>query len=153
MGTLWTLRDFFETGHMVASFQIKVTFQTMYTDSLEDVAQPFTSLHQDYSNQMSQWHKIIPWNWRLLTRAKASCWEKIPWARRTQAESEWKSKASTLRRGPRSVCTDPALCHSHLTELPSLCLPLLHIQTSKPFTLPIIIRLRRAREFRIASAC
>lgn len=68
--------------------------------SLEDMAKPFNSLYGDYSNQMSQWYKIIPWNWRVSAMAVASHWEKIPWAGWTRAASEWKSKASAQGESP-----------------------------------------------------
>lgn len=46
------------------------------------MAKPFNSLYWDYSHGLSQWYKIIPWNWRLPAIAGWSHWEMIPWLER-----------------------------------------------------------------------
>ena len=103
MGTLWPLRDKFIDLSKWPSVGLISDGSHVPNDalwSLEDMAKPFNSLYRDYSNQMSQWYKIIPWNWRVSAMAVASHWEKIPWAGWTWAASEWKSKASTQEEGP-----------------------------------------------------
>lgn len=156
MGTLWPLRDkftdFSKTGHLLASFYIDVTFPKMHSGSLEDEAKPFNSLYWDYSNQMSQWYKIIPQNWRVPTAAGASYWEKIPSAGRTQAECEWKSKFQAQREGLEvSILTHSTLFPPHwLSEpLPSVLCTL----TNRPYATTTIIRFEWARDFRIEDVC
>lgn len=85
----------------------------------------------------------------MPTTAGASHWEKIPRANRTQAESEWKSKALGTMRGLRSTCTDSAPCHVYFTDFPGLCLLFLCTQTSRPLMRITTVRFGWTRKLKL----
>lgn len=127
MGTLSPLRDKFIDLSKWPSVGLISNGSHVPNDalwSLEDMVKPFNSLYGDYSNQMSQWYKIIPWNWRVSAMAVASRWEKIPWAGWTRAASESKSKASA--QGDSPVVTLLCALIASLTFPSSLPLLALH---------------------------
>lgn len=123
---------FSQTGHVLASFLMKVTFQkihsvlwrmwlshsTLFTEMI------VIKCHNDIKLFRGIGHFLLR-QW-LLT-------EKIPWSRWTQTESEWKSKASAQERAQWWHCFVP-FSPPRLSLLSCLCF--LCTETSRLDTVP-----------------
>ena len=110
---------FSQTGHLLASFLMKVTFQKIHSvlwrmwlsHSTLFTVMIVIKCHNDIKLFHGIGHFLLR-QW-LLT-------EKIPWARQTQTESERKSKASAQERAQGWHCFVP-FSPSWLSLLSCLC--------------------------------